>query len=419
MNGQLKKNPPEPSSRVGPRKLVILTLLFLAVLAVLIGYPYYETYEAPWRETVLKVNDTVFDMRDYMRAHRLLAGQPESSSFEVSMRVLESMQHGELIRLEAKKRNIELTDDEVTREIKRRVLGSQPNQGEFQKQYEGFLRNIRLTDRQYREWVRMGLLRKVLREHLGKEIPTRAEQVHVHAILVATPEKAEEVRTRLWKGEDFEKWARKETTDYRYKSKGGDMGWIPKGVDDTQVIQQVRARGIFTKTIGAADEARARLLAGEDFAGISKALTGDKESREKGGELGWLAKELRPLPFSDETIFDLSSGTITKPIESDGGFWVVQILEKAPNGKLIDDIAFSLPIGQLSPPLFSESGYYLLKVSEKASVRSIDEKHMENLRAKALDRWLKDTTSKGSEEGWIEWHWDSFKYAWSVEQLKQ
>lgn len=397
----------------------MMVVVFSAILTVLIAYPYYKVYEAPWHEMVLRVNDTVLDMRDYIRTYRLYAGPQDSGSFEVSLQVLEEMQFRELIKQTAPKRNIRVIEQEVSEEIKRRLSDSGSDEREFAKRYEGFLRNTGVSDREYREWIRTDLLRDKLREQLGQELPTEAEQVRVHAIRVADWQTAEEIRQHLLAGGDFGKWARKETTDHRFKANGGDMGWQIRGIIDTEVIEQVRALGILTKTQGAADQARARIEAGESFAKVAKDLSEDEASRLRGGDLGWLAKGKCPLPFCDDSIFDLEPAAISKPIESSDGYGLVKILEKAPKGKLIDDIAFSLPIGHLSPPLFTGDAYYLIKVSEKASNRAIDPGQMGILRTKALNRWLGETSNKGIEQGWIQWHWDSFKYAWTMEQLKQ
>jgi len=48
-------------------------LVFAAVVAVLVLYPYYTTYVAPWRVPVIAVRDAVFDMRYLVKLLRLYA----------------------------------------------------------------------------------------------------------------------------------------------------------------------------------------------------------------------------------------------------------------------------------------------------------------------------------------------------------
>jgi len=96
------------------------------------------------------------------------------------------------------------------------------------------------------------------------------------------------------------------------------------------------------------------------------------------------------------------------------GYGVVRVLEKSPGGKLMDDIAFHQNMGTLSPPLRTQDGYYVLRVLERESNRPLSRARIEMLKDLALDRWLGKKAQEGSPQGWLVWYWDSDWYAWVV-----
>ena len=114
---------------------------------------------------------------------------------------------------------------------------------------------------------------------------------------------------------------------------------------------QVKARHILVSTRGSgdplnpkkpmsdeqakkkADDIRARLVKGEDFAAIAKAESDDPGSKETGGEYtfgrGQMVKEF------EETAFGLKKGEISQPVKTQFGYHVIQLQERLP-GKMDD-----------------------------------------------------------------------------------
>ena len=90
------------------------------------------------------------------------------------------------------------------------------------------------------------------------------------AIVTSPGNKAETVRTRLQQGQDFSRLALENSIDLESARKGGEMGWIPKGVDDMITPGQIRAMGILTKTKPEAEKVREAVLAGKDFAELAR-----------------------------------------------------------------------------------------------------------------------------------------------------
>lgn len=76
----------------------------------------------------------------------------------------------------------------------------------------------------------------------------------------------------------------------------------------------------------AARDAYSRLQKGEDFAKVAAALSEDRVSGPKGGDLG-LLREGSVDPRFSEKVFALKEGEISEPFESSFGFHVVKVLE--------------------------------------------------------------------------------------------
>lgn len=68
--------------------------------------------------------------------------------------------------------------------------------------------------------------------YVEKNVSKSAEQVHVRHILVASEADAKSVLDNLKKGTKFEQIARERSTDQANSSKGGDLGWAPRGFYD-------------------------------------------------------------------------------------------------------------------------------------------------------------------------------------------
>lgn len=95
--------------------------------------------------------------------------------------------------------------------------------------YQALLAEIGMSDADYREQVRAGLLRNRVYDALGADVPTSEEQVHARHILVGDEAKAREILDKLNAGAKWEDLV-SESTDTATKDKGGDLGWFGRGV---------------------------------------------------------------------------------------------------------------------------------------------------------------------------------------------
>jgi peptidyl-prolyl cis-trans isomerase C len=82
----------------------------------------------------------------------------------------------------------------------------------------------------------------------------------------------------------------------------------------------------------AAQEVHSKLQAGEDFAAVAQALSEDKISGQKGGDLGFL-REGSVDPRFSKKVFAMKQGEVSEPFETSFGFHIVKVIEAAVTAK--------------------------------------------------------------------------------------
>jgi len=76
-----------------------------------------------------------------------------------------------------------------------------------------------------------------------------------------------------------------------------------------------------------ADDARKELDGGADFEDLAEKYSDDKESARKGGDLGYVIKGMLPKEL-EETAFALSLGEVSKPVLTQFGYHILRVDEK-------------------------------------------------------------------------------------------
>jgi peptidyl-prolyl cis-trans isomerase C len=126
-------------------------------------------------------------------------------------------------------------------------------------------------------------------------------------------------------------------------------------------VDQVRARHILVADEAAAKQIVANLNNNGDFVALAAGFSLDITTRQNGGDLGWFARG--------------------------------QLLQPA-----LEDAAFSLPINGISQPIQTDLGYHILQVLERASDRPIDPETCFRLTQSAFERWQQDLLAKAKIE---------------------
>jgi peptidyl-prolyl cis-trans isomerase SurA len=107
-----------------------------------------------------------------------------------------------------------------------------------------------------------------------------------------------------------------------------------RGAEQKAIVNQVHVRHILMKTNELADDAtvrqkldqlRARILKGEDFAGLATITSEDPGSASQGGDLGW-AGPGSFVPEFDDAVAKLKDNEISEPFHTQYGWHIVQLL---------------------------------------------------------------------------------------------
>jgi len=387
------------------RIIAISGISIIATVIVLVGAGWYLSQYKPLHETVIKVNETEFNMDYYVKMLKFYReGQPTYYMYSLADEVVRIIEQNELVRQEAERKlGISVSDDAVDEELKSR---DPP------------------LSRDYRDIVRIEMLITKLRdEHFEQEVPVFGEQRHIMAMFLESESQAQEVSAKLEAGEDFAELAGELSLDGL--SEDGDLGWQSKdvltillgtpilgehafsaeaGVLSQPIYDEDKAKGIgywlievlereedeeevdvqamLLESEEEAQEVRARLEAGEDFATLSEEFSQLGEA-EKEGYLGLLAPGMMTTAF-DEAVFDakLESGTLSEPVKDEA--------------------------------TITRGGYWLLKVLAKADNRQIEDADRDLLKAKALSDWL--SALLDNPENVVDSYLDDEKKAWAVER---
>jgi len=103
--------------------------------------------------------------------------------------------------------------------------------------------------------------------------------------------------------------------------------YFEKNRDSFAQKEQVRARHILVEDKKTADEVKARLDKGEDFEELAKELSTDSATKESGGDLGYFGRGQMAKEFED-VAFSLDVGEISSPVKTEYGYHIIKIEDK-------------------------------------------------------------------------------------------
>jgi foldase protein PrsA len=235
-NGKVKETyePAKPNTgtkaRVS-RRIIILSVVAVVIVAAMAGVFIYRDWVAPFNTVVLEVNDVQIKMRYFLK-RVAMSGEPATTMLQILTREQMIKQAAE-----AHPFNITVTEEDIDR-FARELAGGEDStieEGEFKEWYRQQLNETRLSDAEYRDLLRTGLLSEKMAEYLSQRVPTVAEQVFVNIISVAGFSEAETVKEKYEGGEDFATLAREYSVQPHLREAGGKIGWLPRGVLDPRL----------------------------------------------------------------------------------------------------------------------------------------------------------------------------------------
>lgn len=118
------------------------------------------------------------------------------------------------------------------------------------------------------------------------------------------------------------------------------------------------------------EDIQAKLKAGEDFAFLAKKSSEDPLSRERGGDLGFVAKGDMGLPEMDAAIFKLKEAELSGVVETEIGYHIVKMIErKSPHPLELEDVKDDLRNFMAQRVYAQKLEKYLKSLREKGNVK--------------------------------------------------
>ena len=218
------------------------TFLFIILGVVVFGY-YQEFYKPPrvWAGSVRNIE---FSMGDLVQRIRVLQGENRYQGGRVNLSTvpfeyLQDLINAEILRQHAPSLGINVTGEDVDRELRRRFTptaapGQETDPGqlerEFRDNYLSYLTATGLSDGAYRERIEEDLRERFLAALLSRDIEPVLQQVEIQWIQIELDSAflPNDVVQRL-ENEDFTRVAQELNIPNRYADSGGYVGWVPKG----------------------------------------------------------------------------------------------------------------------------------------------------------------------------------------------
>jgi hypothetical protein len=354
-----------------------ISVIVAIILIVFVGW--YITDYRPLHRTVIRVGDTKFDTAYYIDMLEIYT--QAYSGYSVSIDQIESYLSqyiigNELIRQAAASLGITISNADMEKTLED---SGQPTSQASIDYYRTSQLESRLKDEYFSTQV----------------VPVSDNQVHIMAMMVESESVAEEVREKILNGDNFTTLVAEYAKDSYSKTVDGDFGLHPRGILEDELDATVpidyafgadagsvsppladnttyksigywlinitgrpsdnesAVEGLYLGNYEQALDIKARLEAGDNLTALADQYSQYNGSRNNHGDLGVITKptDNTTMVLSaafDGYVFDPSSpiGQWSDPIpdtlSTQGGYWLVQVVEKEINTKLSDDDRSSL-----------------------------------------------------------------------------
>ena len=234
------------------------TIIFAsAILAVIIGvsiFGWYLAYKRPLLINVASVNKEKISV-DYVLRRCLMSIYDASTNTTTGtadpLSIIQTLIQEQIIEQAAAKPpyNITVTEADIDKTLRDEANSTSSDSStsttttatltltdaEFKEWYRQILNQSQLSENEFREMVKVNIMAQRLNTYLADNMPTTAEQVHLWDIVVADQTTAADIKKRIDNGEDFSTIANELSIDSNTSAQGGDMGWVPLKILDTNL----------------------------------------------------------------------------------------------------------------------------------------------------------------------------------------
>ncbi len=348
-----------------------ITIIVAVILIVLVGW--FMGEYLPMHRTVLKVNDVKFDTRYFIDSLKIYGANQKPEQFEgLGATVIQRIVETEVILQAAEKLGITVSDEDIKEEM---------------EGLDGSLTNA------YIDVIRVQRTQERLRsEYISTLVPVSDNQVDINAMLVESSSVALELRDRLLSGDNFTALAAEFAQNYTSKQNNGEYGWHPATIlegqlgsvipidfafsaepgtlsqplpdaesykqfgywlinvlDRNEEEEEATVQALYLSSREEALDIRARLEAGDNLTALADEYSQYSPSREGHGDLGLISRPADPEKTAITAVFDsyvfdteVKIGEWSEPISEDvlwtqGGAWLVEVIDKEENRELSDE----------------------------------------------------------------------------------
>lgn len=345
----------------------------IIALAVLFGLQWgpgssgcdrFGALQDPKGEAVATVNGQTVPMKEFAQAYAAQAqnfraqGIPADllKQFGIHKQVVDQLVNGELLSQAAEAQGIRASDDEVVALILKDPSFQKDgkfDQGRYEdivNQYEG------ITSVQYEEKLRRRLSAQKLLAVVEASVAVSEDEVRARYQKEGNSAKATFVRftpsmyadkVAVPKPADLEKWA---TTNAALLAKEYEANKFKFFIDERVKARQILLRVARDAEPAVKDDAKKRLENvrkeivdnKKSFAEMATNFSEDTETKEKGGDLGFVERTQLPSDFAAK-LFALKPGEVTDVTESPIGFHIGIVEDrKAPETKPLEAVKLEL-----------------------------------------------------------------------------
>ncbi len=386
------------------RSTIILLIIFF------IGAGVYPVQSQDIADRIIAVvDDEIILQSELTNQAQMYAMQNRIDERQIPMlkeQLLESMINKRLLLAKAIRDSIIVSDAEVQQELDNQLRQFEQSYGSLERVAEQLGMSIPRLRREMRDDIRKELLVQRLQsqkmqtinvsprevrnfyEEFRNELPPVPEQVEVAYIFMIPEEDenvranayalAEQIRDSVLSGGDFEALAKEYSADTGTAGRGGDLGWVRRGLfvpefeeavfamspgDVSDVIEtqfglhiirleerrgdSVRPRHILIRierdeesdrpTIENLQELRQRVMDGESFEELAMEYSQDADTAPFGGNLGTVPLE-QLEPDIRRVVNELQEGQISEParinIDNDYGYSIIKLITRTPESEI-------------------------------------------------------------------------------------
>ncbi|MDG2101804.1 MAG: hypothetical protein GWO78_05415 [Dehalococcoidales bacterium] len=241
--------------------------VFIVIFIVLIFF-YVNRYILPPMQDAVRVGEVKYsrgDVVNFIRFNQRIS-EDLGMEFEIGNSLFEALRmilEAELAYQIAPKYGISVSNSQVDNQIEFLMgfiseTSQEKNNNEYKQNvaetYRQFLNKTGLSDYEYKNYVKRSMFREELRNLVARDVSRIQPHVNVYELVFESPDLSiiNTIERKLTQGVDIEEIVLEFTEDKQALRNQGNIGWIPKGVDEEidKLLFNISQDGKLTVEVG-------------------------------------------------------------------------------------------------------------------------------------------------------------------------